>query len=88
MPARAEDPCPIGALSPDTPLTVEGTGVLSIRWSQRSLSGPLAGELGTHKTVKARFWPWLSGENPQNMISVFFFDWKRSTQLHVSPHGG
>ena len=35
-PARAEDPCPIGALSPDTPLTVEGTGGLFLSCSQLS----------------------------------------------------
>ena len=26
--------------------------------------GPLPSEYGTYKTVKARFWPWLSGQGP------------------------
>jgi len=34
-------------------------------WGGRSRSAyPLSIELGTYKTVTARFWPWLSGESP------------------------
>jgi len=29
-------------------------------WS-RTVASPLSNEYGTYKTVKARFWPWLSG---------------------------
>jgi len=27
-------------------------------------------KLGTHKTVTARFWPWLSGKIPQSLLSL------------------
>ena len=41
------------------------------RPSLRSMPGghrriPLSSEYGTSKIVKPRFWPWLSGEGPQN----------------------
>ena len=34
------------------------------------VSGPLSNEHGTHKTVKARFWPWLSGRLLSNRMGV------------------
>jgi len=30
---------------------------------------PLSSESGTYKTVKTRFWPWLSGQSPLNLLS-------------------
>ena len=32
-----------------------------------SHSVPPSSEYGTHKTVKAKFWPWLSAKNPLNL---------------------
>jgi len=34
-------------------------------------------ELGTHTRVTPRFWPWLSGEVPQNLLSYSLFARKR-----------
>jgi len=31
---------------------------------------PLSGEYGTYKTVKARFWPWLSGKSRLNPFKL------------------
>jgi hypothetical protein len=33
----------------------------------------LSSEYGTYETVKARFWPWLSGETPQTLLSGSLF---------------
>jgi len=32
---------------------------------------PMSSEYGTYRTVKARFWPWLSGTSPYNILKVF-----------------
>jgi len=37
--------------------------------SKRASRKPLSIEYGTYKTVKARFWPWLVGKSPDNLLS-------------------
>ena len=34
---------------------------------------PVLSEYGTYDTVKARFWPWLSGRSPEDVSSFSFF---------------
>ena len=45
-----------GAVQTAPPATARG---FLVGWRERRLSKP-----GTYKTVKARFWPWLSGKRP------------------------
>ena len=39
---------------------------------------PLPSEYGTYKTVKARFWSWLSGEGPRHISRCSLFARKQS----------
>ena len=48
----------------DTP--PHGLGAPVHRADQHSDTRPLSNNLGTRKTVKATFWPWLSGKCPYN----------------------
>ena len=49
------------------------------RASHPDSSAPLSpsSEYVAHKTVKARFWPWLSGECPETLSRCSLFAWKR-----------
>ena len=42
----------------------------------------------TNKTVKARFWPWLSGDRPQNRMRCSVFARKRNWTTWLLNHRG
>ena len=42
----------------------------------------LSSEPGTHKTVNARFWRWLSGERPETLFQFFSFCTEIMCQNH------
>ena len=44
-------------------------------------------EYGTHKTGKARFWPWLPGERHCTLFRCFLYAWKRMS-ADASPQAG
>ena len=48
---------------------------LALRARGRPRGGvhPAAGNYGTYKTVKARFWPWLSGKGRQKLSRCSLF---------------
>jgi len=69
---------------------VDGLGVapdvlvlepLHIHYLQRAcgvyVGGGLSSEHDTYKTVKAKFWPWLSGRSPSNLRSCSPFARRR-----------
>ena len=41
--------------------------------------------LGTYKTVKARSWPWLSGQSPENLVSCSLLITTGDYHHRVSP---
>jgi len=52
---------------------------------QRDRNGEDHGEHGTHETVKARFWPWLSGNSPQNRVRCSLFARNLQASRHATP---
>ena len=54
----------------------------------RPIRSPLPSEHGTYRTVTARLWPWLSGENPQNLLSCPLFARQRHANRTRSAHVG
>ena len=49
----------------------------------RLFGGPLSSEDGTYTAVKARFWPWLSGESHQNLARCSLFARTRSAETEM-----
>ena len=48
-------------------LPPEGQESRPLERAGRRSHAPLSSQYGTHKTVEARFWPWLSGKSPQTL---------------------
>ena len=49
------------------PCETELEVVQAVNGTGQRVYQPLLSEYGTYKTVKARFWPWLSGERTQTL---------------------
>ena len=50
-----------------------------------SISPQVSSEYGTYTTVKARFWQWLSGDRPRNLLSCSPFARKRTVARPMGP---
>ena len=55
-------PCPDTLFLDLDPLLYSGVGLGEEAGCQSSCAGPASNEVGTHKAVTARFWPWLPEE--------------------------
>ena len=42
------------------------------------------GRFGTHNTVRARFWPWLSVKSPENLSSGSLFARQQCTETDLT----
>ena len=51
------------------------------------VAAPLSSEYGTYTTVKARFWPFLSGKTPQTLLSGSNLARKRRKKWSVVKRG-
>ena len=63
-------------LGPASRVMNKRKGVPSSIFSE-AFAVPVSSEYGTYKTVKARFWSWLAGKSPQNVLSCSLFARKR-----------
>ena len=59
-------------------MTLSSRGRNAAEYSLKAPCDPLSIEFGTYKTVKARFWSWLSGKSPQTLLSCSLSARKRT----------
>jgi len=57
----------------------------SLSWSPPANPSTLSSEFGTHKTVRTRFWPWLSSQLLRNLLSCSLLARERQVFLESQP---
>jgi hypothetical protein len=78
---------PSGSFQPKPPPPPPPLGIIllilkiscSSIWSDRAVLAPRSSQCGTHKTLTANFWPWLSGKRPCTLVACCLFVQKLQT---------
>ena len=53
-------------------------------WAGRAVTAHLSCKLGTYKTVRARFWPWLPRKRRESISSCSLFARERVPEVYIS----